>query len=339
MVTAVLIVVVLTIAASLASWLFGQWLATRNRVSGAALAIGGSGALVMIGTAAFVIIVAATSWQKLMPVMESSPLIAPARSSAVIERRAEPIAQAQLITQTAPPVDAIEQQRMLARKQEMLAAAEQHLEQSHYDQAIDLAREYLAAVPTDAEMRSMLARATFAAEHPGTPSAIRGALAPEWRATECVTASRSDESSRWMLDNRCDRPIAVLFASCHPGASACVSSAQVSTGWSYEPAGVLMTGANDKPVPLRLGQRGPLVAPIFTIRDASGVRLQIRYLACYVSARSVLQALSDSSDAWAQERLTAALGDDACYSQVLDWTRTGQQLGKSPDALLRDGLD
>jgi hypothetical protein len=50
MVTAVLILVLLTIAASLASWLFGQWLAGRTRISGAALAVGGAGAVLMIGT-------------------------------------------------------------------------------------------------------------------------------------------------------------------------------------------------------------------------------------------------------------------------------------------------
>jgi hypothetical protein len=42
MVTAVVILTLLTVAASLSSWLFGQWLTRRTRTSGAALALGGA---------------------------------------------------------------------------------------------------------------------------------------------------------------------------------------------------------------------------------------------------------------------------------------------------------
>jgi hypothetical protein len=53
MVATVVILILLTVAASLASWLFGQWLARRIRVSSTALAIGGSGAVLLIGTVAY----------------------------------------------------------------------------------------------------------------------------------------------------------------------------------------------------------------------------------------------------------------------------------------------
>ena len=56
MATAVLIVTLLTIAASLASWLFGQWLARRTRISGVALAVGGGGAVLLIASVALVIV-------------------------------------------------------------------------------------------------------------------------------------------------------------------------------------------------------------------------------------------------------------------------------------------
>ena len=97
-----------------------------------------------------------------------------------------------------------------------------------------------------------------------------------------------------------------------------------------------MTAGNDKPVPLRLGKSGPLVAPIFTIRDPADARRQIRYLACEVTAPGALQVLRISGGD--EERLAAELRADACYSQVLDWTRSGQRQGKSPDALLRQGI-
>ncbi len=206
-----------------------------------------------------------------------------------------------------------------------------------------ISREYLAVDRTDPEMLSMLARSLFAAAHPGiaTPAGrvIPSAAVPEWSATDCVKSQRSDESARWLLDNDCGQVVAVLFASCQLSETACFANALVSSGWSYEPAGVLMTAADDRPVAQRLGNSGPLVAPIFTIRDAASVRRQIRYLACHVTAPSVLDLLRSPGNDPSSQLLAAALREDACYSQVLDWTRSGQRQGKSPDALLRQGID
>src|SRR5687768_10797910 len=78
MATAVLIITLLTVAASLASWLFSQWLARRNGVSGAAIAVGGGGTVLLIAAVAFVIVGASTWWQRLMPVEDFSQLLAPA---------------------------------------------------------------------------------------------------------------------------------------------------------------------------------------------------------------------------------------------------------------------
>src|SRR5215212_11059685 len=78
MATAVLIVTLLTVAASLASWVFSQWLATRTRVSGTALAAGGTGVALLIGAVALVMVAASTGWQRLIPVHDFSPLLTPA---------------------------------------------------------------------------------------------------------------------------------------------------------------------------------------------------------------------------------------------------------------------
>jgi hypothetical protein len=336
--TAVLTITLLTVAASLASWLFSQWLAGRARVSGAALAVGGSGTVLLIGSVALVMIAVSTWWQRLIPVQDFSPLFAPAPALTPTSARSAPTAEvAPRPDPAADLADAFERQRMSARKPEMLAAAERHLEASEHAQAIGLAREYLDVHPTDPEMASMLARSVFAAEHPGSAAIIPAVAVAQWPATDCVASTRSDESARWMLDNGCGRVVAVLFASCQLSETACFANALVSQGWSYEPAGILMTAANEKPVPLRLGKGGPLVAPIFTIRDSAGARRQIRYLACEVTSPAVLQVLSTSSSD--EERLAAELRADACYSQVLDWTRSGQRHGSSPDALLRRGID
>jgi hypothetical protein len=248
MVTSAVIIILLTIVASLASWLFSQWLARRARVSGLALAVGGVGTVLLLGAVALVMVTASTSWQQLMPIADASPL-----------------------------------------RHEMLAPAE-------------------AIIPA--------------------------AVVAEWPATDCVESMRAEESAHWILDNGCDRIVAVLFASCQLSETACFSQ-----GWQYEATGILMTAETDRPLALRLGDNGPLVAPLFTIRDAAGVRRQIRYLACEVTAPGVLRLLTERSEQLTSERLTADLRADACYSQVLEWSRSGHRLGASPDALLRRGIN
>lgn len=304
MVTAVVILILLTVAASLASWLFGQWLAGRTRVSSTALAIGGGGAVLLIGTVAYVAIGATTWWQRFMPVFDSSPLIPPAAAPAPAPLAAEP-----------PDL-----------KAEIRAAAGRHLERSEFAEAIELARQYLATHPRDADMQSLLTRASFAVTHPGAAEGDPIVIDPDWPATNCVAAKHSDRTTRWMLDNACDAVVAVAFQSCELGAAECRSAHMSAQRWRYEPAGILMTAANDKPVLLRVADEGPLVAPIFTIPDVAGTRRQIRYGACLVTAPRVLRLLRDSGgDEMAQQRLAAALRDDACYSQVLRWS-SGDQL-------------
>jgi hypothetical protein len=367
MVTAVLTITLLTVLASLASWLLGQWLTKRARLSSIALAAGAGGTVLLIGSVAAVMLAASTQWQHLIPVQDRSPMIAPApmqpRGGEITKAEREPDSlpqgeQYQADVSASPDVTAVpiavaepgisweaepstkppRRARFDEPKERMLTAAERHLERSEYAEAIGIARQYLQDRPGDAEMRSMLARSLFAAEHPGSAAIIPAAVVAEWPATDCVLATRSDESSRWMLDNGCGRVVAVLFASCQLSETACFTNAVVSQGgWNYEPTGILMTAANDRPVPLRLGKEGPLVAPIFTIRDSETKPRQIRYLACEITAPGVLQLLRTLGGD--EQRLKDELRADACYGQVLDWTRSGQRHGISPDSLLRRGID
>jgi len=349
MVTSAVIVTLLTIVASLASWLFSQWLARRARVSGLALAVGGVGTVLLIGAVALVMVTASTSWQQLIPVQDFSPSIAP---EPVMPRSAQPPVEqyaqrvevddagSLLQVEPLPQFETIEEREVIARhrfgepKDGMLDAAERHLEASEHASAIDVARRYLAEHPRDAEMSSLLARSLFAAQYPGMAATLPAVVVAEWPATDCVQSTRADGSAHWILDNGCGRVVAVLFASCQLSETACFTNALVSQGWQYEATGILMTAETDKPLPLRLGDDGPLVAPIFTIRDGAGVRRQIRYLACEVTAPGVLRLLRGLSDQLTSQRLTAELRADACYSQVLDWSRSGHRLGASPDALL-----
>ena len=339
MASAVVIITLLTVAASLASWLFGQWLASRTRISAAALAVGGGGAVLLISAVAFVIVGASSGWQHWIPVEDFSPSANPAATARSTDAWPVKLQPAEVAESTRhdDPVAGADQLRMSERKAELLASAESDLEQSRYKQAIDTAREYLAVFPHDADMLSMMARSLFAAQHPGSASILPAAVVTEWPATDCVESKRSEESARWMLDNGCGRVVAVLFASCER--SECFTNTSVSMGWRYELTGILMTAANDRPVPVRLGDHGPLVAPIFTIRDAGNARRQIRYLACEVTAPGVLQVLHESGGDLTQQQLAAELRADACYTQVLAWSSSGQRSGASPDLLLRNGID
>ena len=341
MASAVVIITLLTVAASLASWLFGQWLATRARISAAALAVGGGGTVLLIAAVALVLVGASSGWQHFMPVEDFSLPADPAataRSTDAWPVKSQPMKAAESPRQE-DVATATERLQIGARKAEMLASAASYLDRSQYWQAVDTAREYLAVYPRDADMRSMLARSLFAAQHPGPASILPAVVVAEWPATDCIASTRSDDSARWMLDNGCGRVVAVLFASCELSETACFTSTLVSQGWRYEPTGILMTAANDRPVPVRLGDHGPVVAPIFTIRDAGNARRQIRYLACEVTAPGVLQVLHESGGDLTEQRLTAELRADACYAQVLAWSSTGQRSGASPDSLLRNGID
>ncbi len=152
MATAVLIVTLLTVAASLASWLFSQWLARRARISGAALAVAGGGTVLLIGSVALIFVAASTGRVHFIPVedfsmLEPAPMPVRSTETAVVEREAEPSPQpeqpqaeppAELVQVAEPsPVFAFEPaEKPVPRatfnepKEGMLAAAERHLAQS-----------------------------------------------------------------------------------------------------------------------------------------------------------------------------------------------------------------
>ena len=92
MATAVLIVILLTVAASLASWLFSQWLARRARISGAALAVAGGGTVFLIGAVALILVAASTGWVHFIPVEDFSmlePAPVPVRSIETVSEAVE----------------------------------------------------------------------------------------------------------------------------------------------------------------------------------------------------------------------------------------------------------
>jgi hypothetical protein len=219
--------------------------------------------------------------------------------------------------------------------------------------AIDPAPTLLAPVAegTAANRQAAAPPTQTAVEDGSSASAVDAAMksaqlaiqSRNWPATDCVTSTRSSAAAGgWFIDNECDRVVAVVFAWCQQKNVSCNGNALRTQAWRYEPKGIVMTSALQRPSRQRLGDTGPLVAPTYALNAAGDAQQRIRYLACYVTAPDALEVLAgsrtDTSDAEQQRRLDAALSSDECYERVSQWSRLGQQQGKSPDALLSDGV-
>lgn len=89
MFTALLILLLLALAASLGSWLFNQWLTEQRRASALSLGLGGMGLVLLLGASAMAIVSTSATWQAWIPGLK------PAQ---VEIRRGEPVAIADLGT-------------------------------------------------------------------------------------------------------------------------------------------------------------------------------------------------------------------------------------------------
>lgn len=260
MISAVFIVVALAVAASLGSWLFSQWIGAGQRSPILVIAVGGAGLVLLLGAAAFAIIVAPTWWKSFVPRIEA------------------PLTNAPVTTVTAL-----------------------------------------------------------------SPAVQMNALTEDWPATHCVKSLKSAApAADWFIDNDCDRMVAVVFAWCPQALAPCDANSSGAPTWRYEPAGIVMASVTQRPSRQRLAGAGPLIAPTYALKAEGGARRRIRYLACYVTAADVLTLLNEPadpvSDAERSRQLEAALAADACYGRVARWSQAGQRQGKSPDALLREGI-
>jgi hypothetical protein len=162
----------------------------------------------------------------------------------------------------------------------------------------------------------------------------------DWPATECIATMRDDSggAERRFIDNGCDRVGAVVFAWCGHSQAACDPSVRTSREWRYEPAGIVMTSTLQRPSPLRLrGEGSPLIAPTYLVDESGAQRGTVRYVACYVTSTEVLDLLG-AAGSTGRDRLQSALSKDDCYSRVTRLSRAGRVEGRSPDALLHDGV-
>ncbi|MGH8189552.1 MAG: hypothetical protein ACREUC_23550, partial [Steroidobacteraceae bacterium] len=359
MLSAALILVLLAVAGSLASWLFGQW-SSRGWQPTVTLAVAGAGALLLTGTAAITIIAATSGWKPFMPIVDA--LRRDVGGSA--EQKPFPNAPTQDDEAEIAAAGGLEQWLESLRHK-----AQRSFEIEEYEQAVEFADQFVKLRPYDADIRALRAhsfqavgRAVDAQREmdvammlalgegkvvPASwffagPSAAPSA-SEDWPATDCMKPVRIAEAGRWFLDNECQGVVGVVFASCRESQATCNQDALASAGWMYEPAGIVMTSMTQKPVWHRLAARGPLIASTYGVEESGAMRLKIGYLACFVTAPEALGLLDAASqtesDEILQARLAGALRSDECYSKVLKWSGAGKRDGRSPDALLRTGVD
>lgn len=167
-------------------------------------------------------------------------------------------------------------------------------------------------------------------------------LMADWPATYCLKSShaQTDDAGQAYVDNECGRLVAVIYSWCQLSHVTCSEDRPDSLHWRYEPAGVLLTTVAQRPSTLRLSEDGPLVASTYVLSEPGDQRRRVRFIACYVTAHGVLEALgADGVSLQDQSRaLHAALSSDACYSRVMKFSHAGRIEGKPIDALLRAGL-
>jgi len=157
----------------------------------------------------------------------------------------------------------------------------------------------------------------------------RGALttAGPWAATTCVHALRRDPDNptRWTIENECGTPVGIVFAACDEAPTQC--DAPRAGFWTYDVGGMFLPSQAQRSV---------------TDDEETRYGRQIRYVACSVTNAAAVALLGEDSAEQSTparlERFDAAVENDECVQQVRYWSDAGRSAAISIDALLGPGL-
>ncbi|WP_116808179.1 hypothetical protein [Steroidobacter cummioxidans] len=300
--TSTLVVVfLLVIAASLASYLLSQWSSIRNsKISIGWVAISMGTTFLLVAAAIVVLTVGLLLKLRLSPNIELAERV---RKSA------------QLDGGTA--------QRVLDRKE---ASADRGVSPGASRSIAEGRSEHRSGIEPVSALGSAQATSAQREAKSGTASQGVGLIFTEadpWAATNCVYAFNRDPAdlTRWTIENECGAPVGVVFASCSKSPPEC--SANESTSWVYQRDGMIFPGRVQRPV---------------TYEEETRYGSQIRYVACMVAAPVTIQLIGQSSESrssssW-REQFEAARNSDECLIHVQILSETGRRLGRSIDSLL-----
>jgi hypothetical protein len=88
-----------------------------------------------------------------------------------------------------------------------------------------------------------------------------------------------------------------------------------------------MTSAMSKPIARRMPERDAPIAGTYSLIEADGATLRVRYLACYLGEPAMVVL---SQDSLGTEEFQRALLMDECYARVAAASKIGAQGGQPP---------
>lgn len=303
-----LAIVLLVAAASLASYLAGQWNRSGGALARSALTVG---AALLLAASIFGVI--AVSWLSLLRI----PL--EARLQQMLDRSSEasigrppssgaaPASQKPRLASDAAAQPAVNREGAASR--ELLAGA---LERFEDEQTI-------AGVNAPTARQNSNAAAAYAGASSPSPD--------PWAATSCVVAINldPDDLSRWTLENDCDAPVGVVLATCAESIHECATPR--STSWRYEPKGMILPAKHQRPT---------------TAAEQTRIGRGLRYVACFVTSpdavRLIGMSIAEQTSSSRAPEFAMARESDECLARVEQWSDAGRRSGLSIDALIGPGL-
>lgn len=292
-------IVLLVLAASLASYLLSQWSPIRNKaIAWAGIGLGTTWLIAAVAilaiSAAFV---AKLSFVK--PALDPRTMIEPpnARTGQV-----NPLLET--VNPSEPAAGDALPERTPSRQSDRAP--------SHETGGDDLPRSATTA-------RDQVA----ATANPAAPAvgASAAAYVDPWAATQCVVVLQRDpaEPTRWTIENDCGATVGVIIAACAHTAVDCEAGA---AAWKYSYDEILLPNK---------------VRRTITEAEQTVFGEHIRDAACIVAAPAAVELIgmdahARASDTWRAD-FSIARETDPCLMQLLSFAERGRRTGLSPDLL------
>lgn len=128
-----------------------------------------------------------------------------------------------------------------------------------------------------------------------------------WGGTRCVVSYQPDplDPTRWLLENDCGAPVAVLIATCERQLSECDERA--SGLWDYREGGMILPGKYQRSV---------------TSAEQTQYGAHIRYIACIIEQPWAVNLIGQGLAAFSSADFEAAQPSDSCLAraQQFQWT-------------------
>jgi hypothetical protein len=313
-----LVVLLLVLAASLASYLLSQWISPRNNSRTVGWAGISLGTLLLL--AAAVIVVVSISWLPTIRFSGNDRLsehrIGTERSDGGIRQPEQPGS-----VREAVPAESLLGATSTGTRRTTGISGENMRENSARD------HDEIDALTVATSSPGEEIRAQDLDSIAPVGMRVSYTTTDPWAATRCVRAFHPDpeDLNRWSLENECGLPVGIVFAACAQSPPEC--DERRSTSWKYPVGGVMLPAKAQRPV---------------TAAEETQHGRQIRHIACIVTTPVAVKLIAldsetRSSTSWL-EQFAAAREQDPCLARVRGLADAGRRTGLSIDALLGEAL-